>query len=231
MPAILPIKGNSAPNTLMYSSTRNVAIPRATTVSSSEEPGKRISNTMQIALASATSSSVSYLSSTPALTSAPSLDLNTSTKTKPLNLYPHSKSVHYWAARALTAETLLAAGIEHSENLQNVTYGPQTEIAQLTKLYDERLAKLEKLLITLLGVLFTITFLTFFSQLTLIHGGRKDTSTRSQWAHFTIPILSPFASVVEHEVSVVGSKTIIGLGLVISGLAYLLLRHDGRNRP
>ncbi|GAW10376.1 hypothetical protein LENED_012634 [Lentinula edodes] len=155
--------------------------------------------------------------------------------TKPLNLYPHFKSVNYWTARALTAETLLAAGIGHSENLQNVTVSQETkkatEIAQLTKLYDERLAKLEKLLITLLGVLFTITFLTFFSQLTLIHGGRKDTSTRSQWAHFTIPILSPFASVVEHEVSVVGSKTIIGLGLVISGLAYLLLRHNGRNRP
>ncbi|KAJ3887935.1 hypothetical protein GG344DRAFT_80251 [Lentinula edodes] len=234
MPAILPIKGNSAANTLMYSSTRNVAVPRATTVSSSEEPGKRISNTMQIALASATSSSVSYLSSTPAPTPAPSLDLNTSTKTSS-NLCPHPKSVHYWAARALTAETLLAAGIEHPENLQNATVSQElkkaTEIAQLTKLYDERLAKLEKLLVTLLGVLFTITFITFFSQLTLIHGGRKDTSTRSQWAHFTIPILSPFASVVEHEVSVVGSKTIIGLGLVISGLAYLLLRHDGRNRP
>ncbi|KAJ4496197.1 hypothetical protein C8J55DRAFT_484098 [Lentinula edodes] len=239
MPAILPIKGNSAPNTLMYPSTRNVAIPRATTVSSSEEPGKRISNTMQIALASATSSSVSYLSSSSVLTSASSVDSNTFTKTKMLNPHPQSKSVHYWAARALMAETLLAAGIQDSENLQSVTvsqetkraHGLQTEVAQLTKLYDERLAKLEKLLITLLGVLFTITFLTFFSQLTLIHGGRKDTSTRSQWAHFTIPILSPFASVVEHEVSVVGSKTIIGLGLVISGLVYLLLRHDGRNRP
>ncbi|KAJ4495248.1 hypothetical protein C8R41DRAFT_828402 [Lentinula lateritia] len=234
MPAKLSIKGNS-PATSMYLSTRNVATPRPTTVSSSKEPGKRISNTMQIALASATSSSVSYLSSTPALNPAPSLDLNKSTKTKSMNLYPQSKSVHYWAARALTAETLLAAGMEHSENLRSVTVSQETkratEVAQLTKLYDKRLAKLEKLLVTLLGVLFTITFLTFFSQLTLIHGGRKDTSTRSQWAHFTIPILSPFASVVEHEVSVVGSKTIVGLGLVISGLAYLLLRHDGRNRP
>ncbi|KAJ4490394.1 hypothetical protein J3R30DRAFT_3277116 [Lentinula aciculospora] len=152
-----------------------------------------------------------------------------STNTDSSNLYPRSQSEQYWAVRALTAETLLSARKEHFEDLQTVTILQETkrvtEVAQLTKLYDERLVKLEKLLVILLGVLFILTFSVFFSHLASTHGGQKDSISRSQWAHFTIPILSPFASVVEHEVSVVGSKTILGLCLIIASLAYVLLRH------
>ncbi|KIK61389.1 hypothetical protein GYMLUDRAFT_166441 [Collybiopsis luxurians FD-317 M1] len=141
---------------------------------------------------------------------------------------PRTRAEQYWAARALTAETLLAARKEHYEDVKSMTFVHETkrvnEIAQLTNMYDARQMKLERLLAILLGAFLIFSFSIFVSQISLAHtgggGGKKDS-----WAHFTIPILSPFASVVEHESSVIGSKTIVGISLVIAGLVYLLLRH------
>ncbi|KAJ3793947.1 hypothetical protein GGU11DRAFT_797939 [Lentinula aff. detonsa] len=187
---------------------------------------KRVSNTMQMALSSELATSTNGF----ALTSASLPDISISTTNRnSSHLYPRSESEQYWTARALKAETLLIFKEEHFEHLQSVTVEQETkrvtEVAQLTKLYDERLVKLERLLAILLGVLFLLTFFTFFSNLFLTHQGREARSAQNQWAHFTIPILSPFASVVEHEVSVVGSRTIFGSCLIIAGLAYFLLRH------
>ncbi|KAJ3984355.1 hypothetical protein F5890DRAFT_1517784 [Lentinula detonsa] len=185
---------------------------------------KRVSNTMQMALSSESATSTNGL----ALVSASLPDISTTNRNSS-HLYPRSESEQYWTARALKAETLLISKKEHFEHLQSVTVEQETkrvtEVAQLTKLYDERLVKLERLLAILLGVLFLLTFLTFFSNLFLTHQGREARSAQNQWPHFTIPILSPFASVVEHEVSVVGSRTIFGSCLIIAGLAYFLLRH------
>ncbi|KAJ3746389.1 hypothetical protein DFH05DRAFT_1485024 [Lentinula detonsa] len=187
---------------------------------------KRVSNTMQMALSSESATSTNGF----ALTSASLPDISISTTNRnSSHLYPRSESEQYWTARALKAETLLISKEEHFEHLQSVTVEQETkrvtEVAQLTKLYDERLVKLERLLAILLGVLFLLTFFTFFSNLFLTHQGREARSAQNQWPHFTIPILSPFASVVEHEVSVVGSRTIFGSCLIIAGLAYFLLRH------
>jgi len=44
-------------------------------------------------------------------------------------------------------------------------------------------------------------------------------------AHFTIPILSPFTSVVEHETSVIGSKTLAVFAFVLAAFFYFVFRH------
>ena len=92
-----------------------------------------------------------------------------------------------------------------------------------------------------------ICFLVLLVIYLATHYTRQNT-VRGAWAflpsHFTIPILSPFTSVVsrsmfpqttlsnssatpqvEHETSVVGSKTITMICLALTGLAYLIFRH------
>ncbi|KAF5392783.1 hypothetical protein D9757_001027 [Collybiopsis confluens] len=163
--------------------------------------------------------------------SAPDLSSSNSSpefhKSTPFVRYPpRTRTEQYWAARALTAETLLFTKKEHYQDMRIATDSSEmkrvTEITQLTKMYDERQMKLEKWLVTLLGVLLIFSFAVLISHISLAHTGIRG--KKASWTHFTIPILSPFASVVEHETSVVGSKTIVGISLVLAGLAYVSLR-------
>jgi uncharacterized membrane protein YidH (DUF202 family) len=76
----------------------------------------------------------------------------------------------------------------------------------------------------------------------LAHTESPATRGRKVPAHFTIPIFSPFTSVVrtilflfsqlvfttrqvEHETSVIGSKTLAVFALILAGLAYFVFRH------
>ncbi|KAJ3771793.1 hypothetical protein FB446DRAFT_739006 [Lentinula raphanica] len=201
--------------------SRTVSLTTRTVSTSSIQSysGKRVSKTMQMALLSESASG------SPAASLA---HISTSINTSPSIPYPRSTSEQYWAARALTAETLLVARKEHSEHLKNITATQETkrsnEVTRLTKMYDARLVKLERLLVILLSLLCLFAFFTFVSNFSLVRGAQRSHGARSQWAHFTIPILSPFASVVENEVSVIGSKTIFGFCLIMAGLAYFLLR-------
>ncbi|KAF7330015.1 hypothetical protein MKEN_00265500 [Mycena kentingensis (nom. inval.)] len=53
------------------------------------------------------------------------------------------------------------------------------------------------------------------------HSSKKDASGR----HFTIPILSPFTSVIEHETSVIGGTALAVFGLAAAALGYAMFRH------
>ncbi|KAE9406567.1 hypothetical protein BT96DRAFT_987406 [Gymnopus androsaceus JB14] len=211
--------------------TTNLVTPSASALVRSLDEGEQGSNTMKMALTSSSTPSLTrFSSSTPEI-------LHNSTSNPFIRYAPRSRAEQYWAARALTAETLLVARKEHYEDVKSVTYVAETkrgnEVAQLSKLYDTRLMRLERLLVILLGFILIITFSMLFSQLSLVHS--PPSGRQAQWAHFTIPILSPFASVVEHEVSVIGSKTITAIFLIIACLAYLLFRHwisrQSRNQP
>ncbi|KAJ6481810.1 hypothetical protein C8R45DRAFT_1100222 [Mycena sanguinolenta] len=138
-------------------------------------------------------------------------------------LQPRTSSEQYWAARALTAETLLTARLEHHRELRSLSYVEETKRAREQAAHDARHARLERLILALLVMLLLLV-------LALLHLAHKSASAsasrpRRLPSHFTIPILSPFTSVVEHETSVIGSKTLAILAFAFAGLAYFVFRH------
>ncbi|KAJ7768701.1 hypothetical protein DFH07DRAFT_807681 [Mycena maculata] len=180
-------------------------------------------------------------SQSPQKSSAPSIGTNTGTSNavtvRPLALQvnppsfsatykaalqPRTGAEQYWAARALSAETLLAARLEHQRELRSLSYAEEVKRARERAAHDARHAKLEKLVLALLATL----LLLVLALLNLAHsGGALAARSRKTPSHFTIPILSPFTSVVEHETSVVGSKTLAVFAFVLAGLLYFVFRH------
>ncbi|KAJ7076451.1 hypothetical protein B0H15DRAFT_955619 [Mycena belliarum] len=169
----------------------------------SQSPQKPISNTLSHALAGPV---------------RPLLEVNPppALSYKPV-LQPRTGAEQYWAARALTAETLLAARVEHQRELRSLSF--EAECKRAREL-EARHAKLERLVVVLVGAL----MLLFLVLLNITHAGPTARGHKLP-AHFTIPILSPFTSVVEHETSVIGSKTLAIFALVLAGLAYFMFRH------
>ncbi|EMD36705.1 hypothetical protein CERSUDRAFT_123788 [Gelatoporia subvermispora B] len=102
----------------------------------------------------------------------------------------------YWAARALTAEALLAARITHTGELRALTEAEQEkrnrELEVVHHLHEDRQSKLERLVLILLAclVLFVAALLYSF-----VWSHHAPPARHSKPSHFTIPILSPFASV------------------------------------
>ncbi|KAJ7165061.1 hypothetical protein C8R46DRAFT_303740 [Mycena filopes] len=134
---------------------------------------------------------------------------------------PRSSAEQYWAARALSAETLLAARIEHHRELRSLSYLEETKRAKEHAMHDARHAKLERLVLILLGML----LLLVFALLGFAGTSASVSHSRKPPAHFTIPVFSPFTSVVEHETSVIGSKTLAVFAFALSGLAYFVFRY------
>ncbi|KAF5375673.1 hypothetical protein D9615_009331 [Tricholomella constricta] len=130
----------------------------------------------------------------------------------------------YWAARAFTAETLLSAREVHQRESQDLVRAEEVkrayEISILREQHKERHASLEKLMVLLMGLVAVLVALVIY----LATHYTRHSTTRATPSHFTIPILSPFTSVVEHETSVIGSKTIAMVLLALSVLAYLFIR-------
>ncbi|KAJ7216453.1 hypothetical protein GGX14DRAFT_604793 [Mycena pura] len=158
---------------------------------------------------------------------------------------PRTSTEQYWAARALSAETLLTAQIGHRRELRSLsraeeakravrnfpshpTQALEADVVRQRDLatQDARHAKLDRLVLVLLAMLaflvLALSSLTHRAGATAAHTHARKTAG---FAHFTIPILSPFTSVVEHETSVVGSKMLAFFALVCAGLAYFTFRH------
>ncbi|KII91783.1 hypothetical protein PLICRDRAFT_38622 [Plicaturopsis crispa FD-325 SS-3] len=147
---------------------------------------------------------------------------------RPLHPQPHNHTEQYWAARAMTAETLLLARTTHQREMQLMSYAADSKLSReraLLALANQKMhRRLEKIVAALLA---TILFLVAALVYTLVRSHRSNAS-RSSWfhpPHFTIPILSPFTSVVEHESSVIGTKTISVAIVVLACLVYALGRH------
>ncbi|KAJ7481792.1 hypothetical protein FB451DRAFT_137380 [Mycena latifolia] len=172
----------------------------------SQSPQKSISNTLSHALAVR-----------PPLEVNPPPTLSATYKTV---LQPRTSSEQYWAARALTAETLLSARLEHQRELRSLSYAEESKRVKELMAHDARHAKLERLVLALLAAV----LLLVIALLNIAHSDRPARGPKLP-AHFTIPILSPFTSVVEHETSVVGSKTLAVFAFVLAGLAYFVFRH------
>ncbi|THH12570.1 hypothetical protein EW146_g7571, partial [Bondarzewia mesenterica] len=138
---------------------------------------------------------------------------------------PKSATEQYWAARALTAETLLSARMDHQREMKSIVSAEDEkkskEMAALQRYHNETQKKMEYILIISISCILVLVSLIIY--LLLDHAKTKPTP--SKWgmtSHFTIPILSPWTSVVENEASVLGAKTMIAFGMIAAGLAYAI---------
>jgi len=134
----------------------------------------------------------------------------------------------YWAARALTAETMLSAVASHQEELRVVAATHEEkrtqEIAALHEHHHRKQTKLERLALLLVTWLIVMMTVTMY----LLARGHHYTPPPSKWAaplHFTIPFLSPFTSVVEQEHSVVSTRVMALMVLAFAATCYGCFRY------
>ncbi|KAI0786245.1 hypothetical protein C8Q75DRAFT_772918 [Abortiporus biennis] len=134
----------------------------------------------------------------------------------------------YWASRAWTAETLLTATATYHQELRSMTEAEKAkraeEIAALQKQHEVKQSKLERLALLLLTWLISLVAVILY----LVVRGHHSPLQQSKWTspvHFTIPVLSPFTSVVEHEVSAFNARVLSVFAVMGTFLAYMCFRH------
>ncbi|TFK53000.1 hypothetical protein OE88DRAFT_1330090 [Heliocybe sulcata] len=139
---------------------------------------------------------------------------------------PQTEREQYWAARALVAETLLSQESHHHEEIRRVISLEELkrsrEISEIRTIYDRGQTKLEAFIMVLLAILAIFTFLTLG---VVLKGHSEQKGLHKPSAHFTIPILSPFTSVIEHEMATLSFRTIACFTLFGSLLLYAIYRH------
>ncbi|KAF9528691.1 hypothetical protein CPB83DRAFT_854116 [Crepidotus variabilis] len=152
------------------------------------------------------------------------------------NIVPLTVAEQYWATRALKAEALLAAQKAHKQEFRTLAdfqdMKRQREMALLANEYKEKHTSLERLLTFLLlliafMVMLIIYLATHYTRHSMLLHQKQNTSWWSAIgaSHFTIPILSPFTSVVEHESSIFGAKIIGTLAAIGAVLLYFVFRY------
>ncbi|CAL1710242.1 unnamed protein product [Somion occarium] len=131
------------------------------------------------------------------------------------------------ASTALTAETLLSANTTYQHELRMIAESEQTkrsqEIAALQQQHEQRHSKLERLAFLLLTWVIAMVAVLIYMLLKNHH-----VSVPLRWTtplHFTIPVLSPFTSVVEHETSIVNARLLVIFALFVASTAYGCFRY------
>ncbi|KAH9914109.1 uncharacterized protein B0H18DRAFT_1046629 [Fomitopsis serialis] len=135
----------------------------------------------------------------------------------------------------LTAEALLSARVAHQGELLALS---TTEEEKRARQYEARHVKLETLVVSSLSVslMYGLTSCVDIplcclvaTVAAIIHSySLVRHSASTGWSvptHFTIPILSPFASVVEHETSAFGTRLLIACTAICAMLAYACFRY------
>lgn len=137
---------------------------------------------------------------------------------------PDSSAARYWAARAATAEVLLAERSKHAYELRSVIHEEDAkrreEIAALHGAHEERQRKLERIVMCCIVVLVVVVLCLLGTH--YLASSRKPERGAT---HFTIPVLSPFTSVVEHETSAWGARIIVPALMIVAMLAWGVFRH------
>ncbi|KAG1737546.1 uncharacterized protein EDB91DRAFT_482713 [Suillus paluster] len=136
---------------------------------------------------------------------------------------PRTHVEQYWAARALVAETVLTTRVQHQKEMAEVRLGEEekrtNQIAALVRANEQRQSRLEKFVVVLVAC-FMLLFLVLLYMLVL-HDSPKSKGA----SHFTIPILSPFTSVVEHEIGAISARSVSVFIVVLGVLSYAIFRH------
>lgn len=133
---------------------------------------------------------------------------------------------HYWTTRALAGESLHSMHLQHQYELQCVVAEQERkrerELTMLAESQKQADRRRENFMMTLLIGMFITLLMTLH-----VAGRATQPPPPNKWlsTHFTIPILSPFASVVEHEASIVGTKVLSVCVIVFGAVAYASLRY------
>ncbi|KAH9934546.1 uncharacterized protein BXZ73DRAFT_77022 [Epithele typhae] len=142
-------------------------------------------------------------------------------------LHPVSTIEHYWAMRAAVAEKLLEAHAAHKTELTAAAHAhEERRLRELADL-DTRFTHIARMVWTILAAAALSILAALYLALRLSAPPPPAPSTGPM--HFTIPVLSPFASVVEHETSAVNTPLVAVL-LLAAGLALFLWLKCGCGR-
>ncbi|KAF9788111.1 hypothetical protein BJ322DRAFT_1047067 [Thelephora terrestris] len=143
----------------------------------------------------------------------------------PRDVQPRTNVEQYWAARALKAETTLSTRDTHKLEVQHLRDSEESkrsrELEALKRENETRHSRLERIILFLVGC---IILQSGFVIYLLSHSVRDKQQPRRSLGHFTIPILSPFSSVVEQETSLVGTRTLTTLVVVVGVAGFFLIR-------
>ncbi|KAG2123182.1 hypothetical protein BD769DRAFT_1577169 [Suillus cothurnatus] len=152
---------------------------------------------------------------------------------------PRTFVEQYWAARALVAETVLTTRVQHQKEMAEVRPGMEekqtNQFAALMRANEQRQSRLEKSVVRCVNlfvflcaahfiqaVLITCFMLLFLG---LIYILLRDSPKSKAASHFTIPILSPFTSVVEYETGIISARSVSMFIVVLGILSYVIFRH------
>ncbi|RPD60564.1 hypothetical protein L226DRAFT_484771 [Lentinus tigrinus ALCF2SS1-7] len=146
-------------------------------------------------------------------------------------LHPVTTIEQYWAIRATIAETRLHAHEVHKQELAAMSASHaenrSRELAELNSRYERELSRIKYMVWTILAVL--VILLSLFVFLVVRYVPASTSSVKGS-THFTIPILSPFASVIEHETSAV-NVPLVAILLLSAGVSlFVWLRCCGSRR-
>ncbi|KAG2076289.1 hypothetical protein BDR04DRAFT_1090285, partial [Suillus decipiens] len=134
---------------------------------------------------------------------------------------PRTLVEQYGAARALVAETVLTTRVQQEMRLGKEE--KQTDqFAALLRASEQRQSRLEMFVAALVAC-FMLLFLA------LIFILLRDSPKSKGASHFTIPILSPFTSVVEHETGIISARFVSIFIIVLGILSYAIFRHLSRS--
>ncbi|KAI0708423.1 hypothetical protein C8Q76DRAFT_626778 [Earliella scabrosa] len=137
-------------------------------------------------------------------------------------LHPISTLEHYWTLRAARAELLLSAREGHKRELTAVYTSHEDrrsrEITELNDRYAREYAHVTRMMWMVLIVLAMLIGLVAFLLIRYVPPAvATPASRRPGSVHFTIPVLSPFTSVIEHETSAVNVQ-LVAILLLAAGI-------------
>ncbi|KAH8112832.1 hypothetical protein DFH11DRAFT_1705988 [Phellopilus nigrolimitatus] len=142
------------------------------------------------------------------------------------SLAPKTISEQYWAVRALVAEVRLSEREEYQMDAQERArleeQRRQLAVEAAHKFHENRVSRLERLVIGLISAVVLIALVLLFRQQKHTEDKTKKSAFRP---HLTIPILSPFTSIVETEESKISFRTTAVFLVILGILTYAMLRH------
>jgi len=122
---------------------------------------------------------------------------------------PSTRSEMYWAGRALVAE------MQVSERDR-----AQVQLEHAQRNHEERVSRLERFVIALTTMLAFIIIVLLFRNSASAGQTARGSAFRP---HLTIPLLSPFTTIVEHEMSNTSFRTTALLIIVGAFVVYQLV--------
>ncbi|KAJ8474817.1 hypothetical protein ONZ51_g6957 [Trametes cubensis] len=149
--------------------------------------------------------------------------------TSPANVITRSVTAmeHHWAMRATRAEAMYAAQTDRQREISTLSASMEErrarDMAELNARFSDQFAKHQQMMWMILGTMISVVATLMY----LLVRTCAPAASSSRWLpplHFTIPVLSPFASVVEHETSAVNVPLVALLLLGAGSFAFLWFR-------